>query len=189
MHSVMYRLQVLWLNATRQLRKTYIANACGHQTKKTGEVRANGARYILSLPLWKNGNPDYCIDCIANMSIKCAWCSHPIRVGDPITLYSPGPRMDFISSEEPSEVQRVRAQDDFVVPDHAVVYCDDPLMLVGCLRWDCADSGMDRQGFWFAPGKVHRVLSPIEMLLAGGGDSRAVVVGDLSDPTNIGKVF
>ena len=56
---------------------------------------------------------------------------------------------------------------------------------MGCLRWECAQSGGDRAGFWIPPGKVHRVLSPVEQCLKNiideDGDG-VVAVGNLHDP-------
>lgn len=92
-------------------------------------------------------------------SIKCAWCGKIILCGDPITLYTP-------------------CQKDFKIPKHAVVYKKSPLQLVGCLRWNCAESGVDRAGFWLFPGKVQRALSPIEECFASG---KVVAVNNVSD--------
>ena len=46
-----------------------------------------------------------------------------------------------------------------------MVYNENPLQLVGCLRWECASTGADRMGFWVPPGIVHRVPSAIEMCM------------------------
>ncbi|NTW30199.1 MAG: hypothetical protein HGA33_02895 [Candidatus Moranbacteria bacterium] len=92
------------------------------------------------------------------MAIRCAWCGKPIFIGDPVTLYSPN--------------------EGFEIPEYAVRYSEDPLRLVGCLRWDCADSGIDRSGFWMPPGEVMRVMSPIEQVLATG---TAAIVSDVND--------
>jgi len=142
---------------------------CNHQTKREGWITSDSGSYGMRMPLSDNGSPDYCLECIGKMEIKCAWCENPIRIGDPVTLYIP---------REPNNV-----------PKHAVKYHDDSKCVVGCLRWNCADSGMDRQGFWTPPGQVLRVPSPMEMLLADEGGDRAVVVSDLSDPSNIGKLI
>jgi hypothetical protein len=95
------------------------------------------------------------------MVIRCAWCGGYILPGEPITLYTP-------------------CSEDFKIPDYAVVYKEDPKQLVGCLRWNCAESGADRTGFWIIPGKVLRCLSPIEELMS---DSKhdAVIINDLGD--------
>lgn len=127
--------------------------------------------------------PEYCPECYAKAVIKCAWCGETILPGDPITLYSPGPPTElFISTKEPGEAQQQRQKKDFVVPEHAVIYQREPrLVLVGCLGWDCADTGGDRAGFWVMPGKVQRVATAMEMLLADGGKD-IIIVGDLTDP-------
>ena len=93
------------------------------------------------------------------MAIRCAWCGKPIFIGDPVTLYS-------------------SAEKNFQIPEYAVRYSENPIKLVGCMRWDCAETGADRCGFWLPPGVVHRVLSPIEQMMATG---TVVVVADVGD--------
>lgn len=134
----------------------YVGSVCGHEIKTSGTVSVFGKeiKFTLSNPQ----NSTYCMECYANMAIQCAWCGELIMVGDPITLYTP--------------------KKSFEVPEHAVVHQKDPLQLVGCLGWDCAQSGMDRAGFWQEPGKVHRVLSPAEIVTATGD---TVICSDLSD--------
>jgi hypothetical protein len=146
--------------------------SASHQ--KTGKITSHGESRTMSMPLSENGNPDYCLECIAKMSIRCAWCESSIHIGDPVTLYIP--------------------QESYQVPGHAVRYDKDERRFVGCLGWNCACSGADRQGFWIPPGKVYRVPSPIEMhmlemLMSSGNDDKAVVVRDLSDPSDLGKVI
>lgn len=169
MPKILYRLRVLWLAISYSSRKTYTANDCGHCTKKTGKVTSHGESHVVSMPLSENGNPDYCLDCIAKMSIQCAWCENSIHIGDPVTLYIPN--------------------ESFKIPKHAVRYDEDPECLVGCLGWNCASSGADRQGFWMPPGRVARVLSPIEMLMSSKNGGEVIIVTDLSDPNNLGKVI
>ncbi|MFN3188569.1 MAG: hypothetical protein ACK42D_03465 [Candidatus Paceibacteria bacterium] len=161
-------LLALWLAVSYPFRKTYTANVCTHRTKSIGRVQAHGERYAIAMPLTENGNPDYCLDCIADMSIICAWCENHIHVGDPVTLYIP--------------------QESYKVPEHAVRYDADERCLIGCLGWDCADTGADRQGFWLPPGKVVLAVSPFEMIMAGKSHGQPVVYGDLSDPNDLGKV-
>lgn len=139
-------------------KKKIIAN-CGHETKEKDAVTAFGESTITKIPI-KDGKTEYCHRCLEKMAIKCAWCGGVIFIGAPITLYSP-------------------AKEDFKIPEHAVVYSKDPLKLVGCLRWKCADSGVDRVGFWLPPGTVMRVPSPLEVAMQSGG---TVVVSDLGDP-------
>ena len=169
MRKILHRFQDLLFTFSNPLKKTYVANVCGHKTKKTGLVLSKNGRHTMSMPISENGNPDYCIDCISKMTIRCAWCGDSIHIGDPVTLYVP------------NEIYKI--------PEYAVKYKEDERCFVGCLGWDCASSGADRQGFWMPPGKVSRVPSPIEMLLSGKNIGRAVIIGDLSDPSDIGKVI
>jgi len=112
---------------------------------------------IMEMPLASNGHPDYCLECIGKMSIRCAWCGEPITIGEPITL-------GFPSTE-------------FKVPDYAVKHGDGKEQaLVGCLRWDCADTLVMMCGQWMPPGIVKRVPSPLEIALQTG---KAVIVGDV----------
>jgi len=135
--------------------KYYIATKCGHKTKKVEKVDVFGE--IFFLLVYKTY---YCADCLAKMSIRCAWCGQSIKVGDAITLNTP-------------------IHKSFKIHDYAVKYSEDPLLLVGCLRWECADGGLDRAGFWEIPGKVARVLSPLEMMMA---TDDCVIVNNLTDP-------
>lgn len=133
---------------------------CGHTTKWKTILTIHGHEGVFKAPSKK---PDYCPYCWAKAAIKCAWCSDTILPGDAITLYTP-------------------REKDFVITPHAVVYQKEPrLQLVGCLGWNCADTGADRSGFWVMPGKVQRVASPFEMLMATGGTD-PIIVGDLTDP-------
>lgn len=150
-----------WLTKARFLfcklfGRYYVATKCGHKTKLIAEVDIFGKKLIITL---NNKEIEYCADCLAKMSIRCAWCGRLIKVGDPVTLNTP--------------------RESFQIPDYSVVYNKNPLQLVGCLRWHCTDTGMDRAGFWIIPGKVYRVLSPIEMAIATGA---CVVVNDITDP-------
>ena len=102
------------------------------------------------MPTNENGSMDYCLDCIGKMAIRCAWCGDPIFIGNPITLYTP--------------------HGDFQVPEHAIVYNKEPLQLVGCLGWNCAETGADRAGFWLqgedGKGCVQRVPTAYEAILS-----------------------
>lgn len=137
---------------------------CGHKTKKKDKVTAYGESTVTGVPI-KNGKTPYCHRCIEKMAIKCAWCGHVIFIGDPITLYTPRDK-------------------DFKVPEHAVAYRENPLQLVGCLRWECAETGADRAGFWLPPGAVQRVPTAYEMCMQDmqNGGSGVVIIGDLSKP-------
>lgn len=163
--------------------KTYTAAICGHPTKICGEIKTLDSSTIMEMPKNKDGVPDFCLECIGKMTIRCPWCKEEISIGDPITLYSTGNK-------------------DFKVPEESVVFKEDPLTLVGCLRFDCADTGCDRAGFWYPDtedyvegkpkGKVFRIPSPIEMMMAhaaqSDGKNPAVFVSDLTDPNNPGTV-
>lgn len=134
-----------------------------------GQTRPFGESGVTRMPLEKNGRPEYCLACVGQMAIKCAWCGKTIRVGYPVTLYMPGPSS--------------------VVPNHAVPYDADPRRYVGCLHAGCAESGADRSGFWMPPGKVERVPTPYEMLMAGGAPPRGVIVDNVNDPNDIGRLL
>jgi hypothetical protein len=97
------------------------------------------------------------------MAIRCAWCGNVIFIGDPITLYTP-------------------AKKDFSIPEYAKIYTDKPLRIVGCLRWDCAETGADRAGFWMPPGKVHRMPTAFEKLMSNDGKG-IIICENLTDPT------
>ncbi len=95
-------------------------------------------------------------------------------------------RAGFLSSKEPSEVQKARGQNGFVVPDYAVVYRKNPLTLIGCLGWNCADTGADRAGFWLpgedGQGRVKRVQTAYEAIL-GAEEPSMMIVSDTHDIT------
>jgi hypothetical protein len=162
----------------------HVSDICGHETRSAGTIHVFGKAEQMKMPLNKDtGSPDFCLDCIGEMSIRCAWCNSTITIGDPITLYTP-------------------TEKDFEVPSHAVRFQEKPLQLVGCLRRGCADSGIDRSGFWYptdkegyekngSVGEVYRVTSPLEMMLQGDGkgNPQGVVVSDLRDPSNLGETF
>lgn len=147
----------------RSFQKKYQANICGHTTMRKGLIHNDMETIVTEMPLASNGSPDYCLECIGNMSIQCAWCNRPIFVGDPITLYIP--------------------QKSFVVPPHAVRYTENDSQLVGCSSFDCASSGADVCGRWMPPGKVERVPSPLELCFQTG---QIVIVSDMSNyPTSV----
>lgn len=163
-------LGTLYWRVSSIFRKKHIASICGHRTKQFGTVVTPlGEKYEMLLPLSDDGRPEYCLACIGKMAIQCTWCGKSICIGEPVTLYS--------------------AKETFIPPDYAIRYHEDENRFVGCLRWECGD-GMDRQGFWYPPGKVLRTASPIEMILAniaGGNTSQALIVDNLSDPNDSGR--
>jgi len=165
MSSILFFLQKLWIRISYVFRVTHTANRCGHQTKQEGFITCGEHTIIMAMPLAENGHPEYCLDCIGNMTIQCAWCDRRIPIGSPITLYIP--------------------KESYAVPNHAVCYTeDDSKALVGCLGSECADAGMDRAGFWLpgedGRGRVQRVPTIMETLLANP-HARAVFVRDTHD--------
>ena len=144
--------------------KKRITTECGHETKERDVIIAFGEKTITKLPV-KNGRTPYCHRCIEKMAIRCAWCGKVIFIGDPITLYTPSNK-------------------NFKIPEYAIVYNKKPLQLVGCLRWDCAETGGDRAGFWIPPGKVERVPTGFELSVQDlkQGGSGIVVIEDLNKP-------
>ena len=135
---------------------------CGHKTRLYDKISVfdkNGKQDFLGITITTK-KPKYCHKCYEKMVIRCAWCGGSILPNDPITLYSP--------------------IDGYKIPEYAVIYKEDPEQFVGCLRWGCAESGGDRAGFWVMPGKIRRVLSPIEEIIFSSKD-KVVTVSDLSD--------
>lgn len=143
-------------NLFKKKEKPIIAK-CGHETKLEGTISAFGEKRKMKMN-FDPGNVEYCLDCIAKMSIICPWCGKPIFVGDHITLYSP-------------------VDKDFKIAKNVHVYNQDPLQLVGCQRPSCADTGADYAGFW-RPGGVKRELSIIEQLMSNNSmkDSTLVTI-------------
>lgn len=110
---------------------------CGHKTRLSGTINAYGRSTKVKLEPNEDGDIDYCLKCIEDMTIKCAWCEKPIFIGEPVTLYSP-------------------KNNDFDFPDDAHVYKENPLTFVGCRRMGCANSKPSYDGFWVPPGKVKK---------------------------------
>jgi len=121
-----------------------IMASCGHETLKKDKVTAFGKSAVIKIPI-VDGKTDYCHRCLEKMAIKCAWCGNVIFIGSPVTLY-------------------MATKKDFKIPEHAVIYNENPLQLVGCRR--CAELGSaDWMGYWVPPGKVQRVMSPTEVAI------------------------
>lgn len=133
----------------------YTATKCGHRTRRTGPVSVFGKTITLQMSLGKNRRPDYCLDCIAKMAIRCAWCGKPIFIGRPITLNTPH-------------------ESNFQIPEYAVVYDEDPPQLVGCFSQGCADA-MDLAGFWMpgegGKGYVHLVYRGTPILMPDANET------------------
>lgn len=156
--SIKYKLLAAWITATAPLRRTHTANVCGHKTKRYGFMQCLGETSVMRMPLQDNGQPDYCLDCVGKMGIRCTWCGGLITIGSPVTLLVP--------------------LKSFAVPEYAVRHIENGVTsFVGCLSSRCADV-FDICGYWVPPGKVMRVPSPIELCL-GTGD--VVLVGDVSN--------
>ena len=141
---------------------------CGHWTKMQGVVRVFGKELRVNYRDRGNKAPSLCVDCTAAKAILCAWCQGIIIPGDSVTLYSP-------------------IEEDFELPPGAVFYNDESRELirpVGCLGWGCADTGVDRAGFWAVndkgEGYVHRVPTAFELLMNAPSGS-VILVQDLGD--------
>lgn len=161
---VLFVLQAVMVTVSIPFQKIYIANICRHKTRKKGFMHNGKSTSIMEMPLASNGHPDYCLECIGKMSIRCAWCSEPIVIGEPITLEFP--------------------HEEFRVPDYAVKHGEGKEQtLVGCLRWDCADTLVTMCGQWMPPGIVKRVPSPLGIALQTGS---AMMVDDaLNYPASV----
>lgn len=122
--------------------RTYKAKVCGHTVKFYERVTVFKKDYCVSLHGESPDVLEYCQHCAAKMAIRCPYCRQPIFVGDPIALFC--------------------SAGSFLMPSWAYAYKEDPKIVVGCLG--CADTVAMVQGFWVAPGKVERILSPIEYL-------------------------
>jgi len=95
------------------------------------------------MPLNEKSSVDYCLDCFGKMAIRCARCGGLIFIGDPITFFTPRKNR---------------------VPGYAVIYGQDPLQLISCLR--CIEIGV--AGFWLPDesgkrGKVWEIQTAPEM--------------------------
>lgn len=149
MKIVLFTLEKFWIFTSSFFRTVHTTNKCGHKTHKKGFMKDGKHTTVMDMPLAKNGKPDYCLKCIGNMSIRCAWCGGSIIIGNPVTLYIP--------------------TDTYDVPDYAIHYKkDNSKAVVGCLGWDCADTGADRSGFWLpgndGKGKVQKIPTEYERL-------------------------
>lgn len=147
-------------NTVKKLMNFKVNSDCGHSTHVKGKLKSFKASFDggeettteISLKLNKNGEATHCLTCIEEASIRCNWCGGTIMPGEPITLYSP-------------------AKDDFTPPEYAVEYNPDnrdKSAYVGCLRWDCAETGADMCGHWGFDKQIHRVKSPYQQALETG---------------------
>lgn len=143
--------------------RRYLAK-CGHETKLEGVISKFGKETEITLCFDDEGVIDTCLQCVSDATIACAWCGEHILPDEGITLYA-----SVDPKYSPHEGSVVYKKDDV----------SGKVYYVGCLRWNCADSGADRTGFWILPGKVQRCLSPLEECLRG---EKVVIIDDLSDP-------
>lgn len=122
-----------------------VAN-CGHLTPQKGKISAYGETVTVTASRNNQGGFDYCLGCIAAATIRCAWCSLPIFIGQTITLLTPG--------------------EEFDISGHAVVYGTSPLRLVGCLR--CTDTSARHKAVWVMGsngyGRVERLRHDLDPL-------------------------
>lgn len=159
--NIKFWLEAVWIAATSIFRKTYLANVCGHRTKRRGVAVSFGERGIMNMPLEENGRPNHCLACIGNMAIRCGWCGKAINVGDLVTPYMPKPTM----------------------PDYTRYHQDSPTgprTVIGCCRSSCREFPGDEDGQWLPPGKVERFPSLIECLASeveSGNDDVVVMTG------------
>lgn len=133
---------------------------CGHETRLAGIVKGQGQEVKMVLGRNKAGEIPYCFGCLGEKVIRCAWCGDPIFPGDPITLYAP------------------KDVANFTLREGAVLYDQEKTQVVGCLRWDCADTGADVAGHW-TPDGVVRCPRIIDILMANP-DADAIIVNDMT---------
>jgi hypothetical protein len=147
----------LWIVVSYVFRRTYIANACGHRTKLIGWAEALGRNCLMGMPVEDNGRPDHCLECVAKMAIRCAWCGGPILITERVTL---------------------RFADESTRPD-AAHDPDDERLVVGCIG--CAEMGAaDCCAHWMPPGRPIRYESVSERLerrVAAGEECPIEMIG------------
>jgi len=172
MESVLFSFEKVWVLLSSPFSKTCTATTCGHKTKARGFMNDDDYTSVITTPLAENGIPDYCINCIGNMSINCAWCGNLITIGDPITLYLP--------------------QETYQIPNYAVPYTrsDTKNALIGCLKWRCPKNPNDRAGFWVlgenGQGTVRRTQTSFAVPM-GNPDPPMITANDL--PTAINSML
>jgi len=130
------------LQKLKQVLGKKLVAKCGHETKLKDKVTAFNQTIKTKIRPNEDGSVDYCHTCLGKMAIACAWCEKPIFIGDVVTLYSSD------NNEE------------FNIPESAIIYDKECMSFVGCGRTTCADTGADYAGFWIPDenekGKVHR---------------------------------
>lgn len=162
-----------WIrNLLDRFSRTYTTPS-GKRTKRRGVIDAFGEKSHIIMPLNAQGTVDWTLDEIAAMTIQCAWCGRPIFISDPITLYSP------VDPDSPIHPLIPKPQKPFEVPSYAVIYQQNPLQLIGCPRWDCAETSGDFSGQWVPDpktrkGTVMRQANVSELLMMNP-DATAVI--------------
>lgn len=120
------------------------ANICNHLTPIKESVTVFGETRKLELIINSDDTTAYCHHCLAKMAIQCAWCGRLIYICDPVTLYH---------QDKIHQLSKTTTKINSNIINDVETY-------TGCLRDDCADSLLDRAGFWYPPGVVEHVISP-----------------------------
>lgn len=102
-----------------------VATMCGHRTKRKGKVSAFGETGVLETPCDAEQKPYICLECLAGMSIMCAYCQGVIFPFDSVTLYMP--------------------DQEFEAGVNTATY-GKPLRYVACMRQTCL---VEKKGFVF----------------------------------------
>lgn len=130
---------------------------CGHIAKRKTYLPINEKSGVYTL----SRDANYCPTCFARAAIVCASCGKTILPGEPIMLVMPAedrtalPKTTKLLTLESGEKANVL-----------------------CLRTGCGEPAL-RNGFWEMPGRVRRVVSPIEQAAM---TKEIVIVGNISDP-------
>lgn len=119
------------------------ATKCGHKTRISGSVVIFGKHVAFRLPV-KDGQTQYCLECIGKMAVRCASCGEPVIVGDTVTLRAP------IAGRRLVESNGCKS-------DGAGRY-------IGCYR--CGHTRSDGVGFLVIPGKVRIIPHVNEPVIA-----------------------
>ncbi len=134
---------------------------CGHDARLKTLIKREDVEGLYTL----DRDRECCPECFISASARCAWCGCLVVPGSPVAIYA--------WQEERGEP-----------PPHAVFYDNSrndkttQRYVLVCLRSGCGWPE-DRQGFWVLPGRIERVLSPLEECLY---QDDLVICNDLSDP-------
>ena len=125
------------------LRKKYLFK-CGHFGRLKTKVTIFGkvGDYVIHTD---EVGEHVCVDCFKKMVIRCPWCSRPIFPGDEVT-----------SGPLPSGVDLHRS----------IVVVERQEMghrAIGCNNWHCAKNGRIRVGVWVEPGKLEKIVQPLNL--------------------------